>query len=129
MSALLAPGSAVLAPAPILPPVSAVASSSSAQVVVSSPAPAAAPAPVTPAASVPACAAASTPAVAVGPSYPPPATSAGLGQAGAVVVPPAPTVIVTIGLNVPKTKDREHRRISAQRLQTLIAFCSQLQMT
>ncbi|CAI7846836.1 unnamed protein product [Closterium sp. NIES-54] len=38
-------------------------------------------------------------------------------------------VIVTIGLNVPKTKDREHRRISAQRLQTLIALCSQLQMT
>ncbi|CAI7843591.1 unnamed protein product [Closterium sp. NIES-54] len=39
------------------------------------------------------------------------------------------TVIVTIGLNVPKTKDRVHRRISAERLQTLIAFCSQLQMT
>ncbi|CAI7787458.1 unnamed protein product [Closterium sp. NIES-54] len=38
-------------------------------------------------------------------------------------------VIVTIGLNVPKTKDRVHRRISAERLQTLIAFCSQLQMT
>ncbi|CAI7879590.1 unnamed protein product [Closterium sp. NIES-53] len=35
-----------------------------------------------------------------------------------------PTVIVTIGLNVPKTKDREHRR-----LHTLIAFCSHLQMT
>ncbi|CAI7731967.1 unnamed protein product [Closterium sp. NIES-54] len=32
-------------------------------------------------------------------------------------------------LNVPEMKDREHRRISAQRLQTLIAFCSQLQMT
>ncbi|CAI7810512.1 unnamed protein product [Closterium sp. NIES-54] len=44
----------------------------------------------------------------------------GLGVAG---------VIVTIGLNVPKTKDRVHRRISAERLQTLIAFCSQLQMT
>ncbi|CAI7924763.1 unnamed protein product [Closterium sp. NIES-54] len=46
--------------------------------------------------------------------------------------PPVPcthTVIVTIGLNVPKTKVRVHRRISAQRLQTLIAFCSQLQMT
>ncbi|CAI7829505.1 unnamed protein product [Closterium sp. NIES-54] len=41
----------------------------------------------------------------------------------------AETVIVIIGLNVPKTKDRVHRRISAQRLQTLIAFCSQLQMT
>ncbi|CAI7926109.1 unnamed protein product [Closterium sp. NIES-53] len=38
-------------------------------------------------------------------------------------------VIVTIGLNVPKTKDRIHSRISAQRLQTLIAFFSQLQMT
>ncbi|CAI7888349.1 unnamed protein product [Closterium sp. NIES-53] len=38
-------------------------------------------------------------------------------------------VIVTIGLNVLKTKDRVHRRISAQRLQTLIAFWSQLQMT
>ncbi|CAI7869650.1 unnamed protein product [Closterium sp. NIES-53] len=38
-------------------------------------------------------------------------------------------VIVTIGLNVPKTKDEVHRRISAERLQTLIAFCSQLQMT
>ncbi|CAI7797212.1 unnamed protein product [Closterium sp. NIES-54] len=38
-------------------------------------------------------------------------------------------VIVTIGLNVPKTKDRVHRRISAERLQTLIAFWSQLQMT
>ncbi|CAI7792683.1 unnamed protein product [Closterium sp. NIES-54] len=38
-------------------------------------------------------------------------------------------VIVTIGLNVPKTKDRVHRRISAEPLQTLIAFCSQLQMT
>ncbi|CAI7854559.1 unnamed protein product [Closterium sp. NIES-53] len=35
-------------------------------------------------------------------------------------------VIVTIGLNVPKTKDREHRRISVQRLKTLIAFWSQL---
>ncbi|CAI7925396.1 unnamed protein product [Closterium sp. NIES-54] len=34
-------------------------------------------------------------------------------------------VIVTIGLNVPKTKDRVHRRISAQRPQTLIAFWSQ----
>ncbi|CAI7764855.1 unnamed protein product, partial [Closterium sp. NIES-54] len=34
------------------------------------------------------------------------------------------TVIVTIGLNVPKTKDGVHRRISAERLQTLIAFCS-----
>ncbi|CAI7762106.1 unnamed protein product [Closterium sp. NIES-54] len=34
------------------------------------------------------------------------------------------TVIVTIALNVPKTKDRVHRRISAQRLQTLITFCS-----
>ncbi|CAI7845844.1 unnamed protein product [Closterium sp. NIES-54] len=45
----------------------------------------------------------------------------GAGRAGAV--------IVTIGLNVPKTKVRVHRRISAQRLQTLIAFCSQLQMT
>ncbi|CAI7854936.1 unnamed protein product [Closterium sp. NIES-53] len=33
-------------------------------------------------------------------------------------------VIVTIGLNVPKTKDREHRRISAQRIQTFIPFCS-----
>ncbi|CAI7765206.1 unnamed protein product [Closterium sp. NIES-54] len=39
------------------------------------------------------------------------------------------TVIVTIGLNVPKTKDGVHRRISAERLQTLIAFCSQLQTT
>ncbi|CAI7791477.1 unnamed protein product [Closterium sp. NIES-53] len=39
------------------------------------------------------------------------------------------SVIVTTGLNVPKTKDRVHRRISAQRLQTLIAFRSQLQMT
>ncbi|CAI7875983.1 unnamed protein product [Closterium sp. NIES-53] len=38
-------------------------------------------------------------------------------------------VIVTIGLNVPKTKDSVHRRISAQRLQTLIAVWSQLQMT
>ncbi|CAI7930425.1 unnamed protein product [Closterium sp. NIES-54] len=38
-------------------------------------------------------------------------------------------VIVTIGLNVPKTKVRVHRRISAQRLQTLIAFWSQLQTT
>ncbi|CAI7898146.1 unnamed protein product [Closterium sp. NIES-54] len=38
-------------------------------------------------------------------------------------------VIVTIGLNVPKTKDRVHRRISAERIQTLIAFWSQLQMT
>ncbi|CAI7764652.1 unnamed protein product, partial [Closterium sp. NIES-53] len=38
-------------------------------------------------------------------------------------------VIVTIRLNVPKTKVRVHRRISAQRLQTLIAFWSQLQMT
>ncbi|CAI7914531.1 unnamed protein product, partial [Closterium sp. NIES-53] len=38
-------------------------------------------------------------------------------------------VIVTIGLNVPKTKDRVHRRISAEQIQTLIAFCSQLQMT
>ncbi|CAI7845770.1 unnamed protein product [Closterium sp. NIES-54] len=38
-------------------------------------------------------------------------------------------VIVTIGLNVPKTKDGVHRRISAERLQTLIAFCSQLQTT
>ncbi|CAI7835259.1 unnamed protein product [Closterium sp. NIES-53] len=38
-------------------------------------------------------------------------------------------VIVTIGLNVPKTKDRMHKRISAQRLQSLIAFWSQLQMT
>ncbi|CAI7789122.1 unnamed protein product [Closterium sp. NIES-54] len=44
-------------------------------------------------------------------------------------VPDAPGVIVTIGLNVPKTKDGVHRRISAERLQTLIAFCSQLQMT
>ncbi|CAI7789790.1 unnamed protein product, partial [Closterium sp. NIES-54] len=35
-------------------------------------------------------------------------------------------VIVTIGLNVPKTKDRVHRRVSAERLQTLIAFWSQL---
>ncbi|CAI7732903.1 unnamed protein product, partial [Closterium sp. NIES-53] len=41
----------------------------------------------------------------------------------------AETVIVTIGLNVPKTKDGVHRRISAERLQTLIAFCSQLKMT
>ncbi|CAI7745852.1 unnamed protein product, partial [Closterium sp. NIES-54] len=41
----------------------------------------------------------------------------------------APGVIVTIGLNVPKTKDRVHRRISAEQLQTLIAFWSQLQMT
>ncbi|CAI7824786.1 unnamed protein product [Closterium sp. NIES-54] len=41
----------------------------------------------------------------------------------------AMVVIVTIGLNVPKTKDGVHRRISAERLQTLIAFCSQLQMT
>ncbi|CAI7844807.1 unnamed protein product, partial [Closterium sp. NIES-54] len=32
------------------------------------------------------------------------------------------SVIVTIGLNVPKTKDRVHRRISAERLQTFIAF-------
>ncbi|CAI7753248.1 unnamed protein product, partial [Closterium sp. NIES-54] len=39
------------------------------------------------------------------------------------------SVIVTIGLNAPKTNDREHRRISALRLQMLIAFCSQLQMT
>ncbi|CAI7858828.1 unnamed protein product, partial [Closterium sp. NIES-53] len=39
------------------------------------------------------------------------------------------TVIVIIGLNVPKTKDRVHRRISAERLQTFIAFWSQLQMT
>ncbi|CAI7869502.1 unnamed protein product [Closterium sp. NIES-54] len=39
------------------------------------------------------------------------------------------SVIVTIGLNVPKTKDGVHKRISAERLQTLIAFCSQLQMT
>ncbi|CAI7818089.1 unnamed protein product [Closterium sp. NIES-54] len=38
-------------------------------------------------------------------------------------------VIVTIGLNVPKMKGRVHRRISAQQLQTLIAFWSQLQMT
>ncbi|CAI7811071.1 unnamed protein product [Closterium sp. NIES-54] len=38
-------------------------------------------------------------------------------------------VKVTIGLNVPKTKDRVHRRISAERLQTLIAFWSHLQMT
>ncbi|CAI7885471.1 unnamed protein product [Closterium sp. NIES-54] len=38
-------------------------------------------------------------------------------------------VIVTIGLNVPKTKDRMHKQISAQRLQSLIAFWSQLQMT
>ncbi|CAI7818953.1 unnamed protein product [Closterium sp. NIES-54] len=38
-------------------------------------------------------------------------------------------IIVTIGLNVPKMKDRVHSCISAQRLQTLIAFCSQLQMT
>ncbi|CAI7911874.1 unnamed protein product [Closterium sp. NIES-54] len=38
-------------------------------------------------------------------------------------------VIVTIGLNVPKTKDGVHRRISAERLQTLIAFFSQLQTT
>ncbi|CAI7856611.1 unnamed protein product [Closterium sp. NIES-54] len=38
-------------------------------------------------------------------------------------------VIFTIGLNVPKTKDRVHSRISAQRLQTLIAFWSHLQMT
>ncbi|CAI7907946.1 unnamed protein product [Closterium sp. NIES-54] len=39
------------------------------------------------------------------------------------------TDLVTIGLNVPKTKERVHRRISAERLQTLIAFWSQLQMT
>ncbi|CAI7924982.1 unnamed protein product [Closterium sp. NIES-54] len=39
---------------------------------------------------------------------------------------PVAVVIVTIGLNVPKTKDGVHRRISAERLQTLIAFCSQL---
>ncbi|CAI7926899.1 unnamed protein product [Closterium sp. NIES-54] len=38
-------------------------------------------------------------------------------------------VIVTIGLNVPKTIDRVHRGISAQQLQTLIVFCSQLQTT
>ncbi|CAI7899290.1 unnamed protein product [Closterium sp. NIES-53] len=38
-------------------------------------------------------------------------------------------VKVTIGLNVPKTKDGVHRRISAERLQTLIAFWSHLQMT
>ncbi|CAI7741111.1 unnamed protein product [Closterium sp. NIES-53] len=57
-------------------------------------------------------------------------------------IPPAPAadndtdgfddddgVIVTIGLNVHKTTDGVHRRISAERLQTLIAFCSQLQMT
>ncbi|CAI7858002.1 unnamed protein product [Closterium sp. NIES-54] len=44
-----------------------------------------------------------------------------------VLVVPS-SIIVTIVLNVPKTKDRVHRRISAQRLQTLIAFCSQLQM-
>ncbi|CAI7818297.1 unnamed protein product [Closterium sp. NIES-54] len=37
--------------------------------------------------------------------------------------------IVTKGLNVPKTKVRVHRRISAQRIQTLIAFSSQLQTT
>ncbi|CAI7837041.1 unnamed protein product [Closterium sp. NIES-53] len=48
------------------------------------------------------------------------------GAAGSGGVEP---VIVTIGLNVPKTKDGVHRRISAERLQTLIAFCSQLQMT
>ncbi|CAI7853696.1 unnamed protein product [Closterium sp. NIES-53] len=35
------------------------------------------------------------------------------------------SVIVTIGLIVPKTKDKVHSRISAQRLQVLIAFCSQ----
>ncbi|CAI7914530.1 unnamed protein product [Closterium sp. NIES-54] len=49
--------------------------------------------------------------------------SGGSGSGG------AGAVIVTIGLNVPKTKDGVHRRISAERLQTLIAFCSQLQMT
>ncbi|CAI7734729.1 unnamed protein product [Closterium sp. NIES-54] len=38
-------------------------------------------------------------------------------------------VIVTMGLNVPETKDRVHRRISTQRLQTLIAFRSKLQIT
>ncbi|CAI7930403.1 unnamed protein product [Closterium sp. NIES-54] len=38
-------------------------------------------------------------------------------------------VLVAMGLNVPKTKDRVHRRISAQRLQTLIAFWLQLEMT
>ncbi|CAI7871708.1 unnamed protein product [Closterium sp. NIES-54] len=43
-----------------------------------------------------------------------------------VTDPSFESVIVTIGLNVPKTKDRVHRRISAERLQTLIAFCSQL---
>ncbi|CAI7932326.1 unnamed protein product [Closterium sp. NIES-54] len=39
------------------------------------------------------------------------------------------SVMVTIGLNVPKTKDRVHSRISAQRLQTLITFRSELQIT
>ncbi|CAI7823302.1 unnamed protein product [Closterium sp. NIES-53] len=55
--------------------------------------------------------------------------SAAPGAAESALSGTAPTVIVTIGLNVPKTKDRLHRRISAQRLQTLIAFWSQLQMT
>ncbi|CAI7920769.1 unnamed protein product, partial [Closterium sp. NIES-54] len=57
-----------------------------------------------------------------------PGGAIGAGGAGAAGTGGA-SFIVTIGLNVPKTKDREHRRISAQRLQTLIAFCSQLQMT
>ncbi|CAI7877606.1 unnamed protein product [Closterium sp. NIES-53] len=35
----------------------------------------------------------------------------------------AASVIDTICLNVPKTKDRVHRRISAEWLQTLITFC------
>ncbi|CAI7834314.1 unnamed protein product, partial [Closterium sp. NIES-53] len=50
--------------------------------------------------------------------------AAGAGAAGGTAG--ARAVIVTIGLNVPKTKDGVHRRISAERLQTLIAFCSQL---
>ncbi|CAI7815371.1 unnamed protein product [Closterium sp. NIES-54] len=48
---------------------------------------------------------------------------------GRMSIQEAKVVIVTIGLNVPKTKDGVHRRISAQRLQTLIAFWSQLQTT
>ncbi|CAI7750968.1 unnamed protein product [Closterium sp. NIES-54] len=60
----------------------------------------------------------------VGPAGGTAGASGGAGAAG-----PAGVVIVRIGLNVPKTKVRVHRRISAQRLQTLIAFWSQLQTT
>ncbi|CAI7911344.1 unnamed protein product [Closterium sp. NIES-54] len=55
----------------------------------------------------------------------------GAGGAAGTVLPQVVLVlvIVTVGLNVLKTKDRLHRRIFPEQLQTLIAFWSQLQMT